>query len=56
MIHGRVRQVGGNELTNYIFLLISIVHQVDVALVTCNRQQDNQGRMEGVSRVSENPV
>ena len=41
MIHGRVRQVGGNELTSGRFLLISIIHQVDIALLTCNRQQDN---------------
>ena len=41
MIHGIVRQVGGNELTSLRFLLISIVHQVDLALVTLYRQQDN---------------
>ena len=41
MIHGRVCQVGGNKLTRGRFVLISIVHQSDIALLTCNRQQDN---------------
>ena len=44
MIHGRVRQVGGNELTSERFLLISIVHQVDIAYsnVIGNRIINNQ--------------
>ena len=44
MIHGRVHHVGGNELTSGRFLLISIVHQVDIAYsnVIGNRIINNQ--------------